>query len=399
MLLSICIMRYFDSTYFDLERLSSAHWTEGLITLSGRWIQPIQQQGRRIPSLSSETTRLTCSSLVFCCLTVIAQQIHSLRASGVRLCQASRAAGESVSAFFKSVGNACTVPPASASLIMLLIIVQATYRAKRAIAHPDLFDILTGMYRNYTAEQYRARLGFPTDYTVDAMLCYGTLYEDRVLAQLIEVMQALKLDAALNDLPHPFLRFGKELVIDDKKIWFAIGYGGAWLSEYIHWACLFGSKKNLLLGSCGGLKPGMKQGDFIVPESSYGEESSVKIYNRESNTQYPDKELSKRIASKLGEDGTKVWRGPMVTCQAMIGETLEDVRDWSNNGYFGVEMEASTVFAVSNHFNVPCAASLYIGDNLIEDHTNLSDEYTAEADTRKQNQLKQIRVALSELVH
>lgn len=254
------------------------------------------------------------------------------------------------------------------------------------------------MYRSITAEQYREHLGFPSDYKVDAMLCYGTLYEQRVLSQLKEALEELGLESKINKMPHEFLRFAKEIKIEDKNIWFAIGYGGAWLSEYLHWACLFGSKMNLLLGSCGGLKSGIKQGDFIVPKSSYSEESSAKIYNRESNIHYADDKLSEKIATKLGEDGTKVWRGPMVTCQAMIGETLDDVKKWSAEGYFGVEMEASTVFAVSNHFNIPSAASLYVGDNLIEEHNNMSEEYAAEADTRKQNQVKQLKMALSELV-
>ena len=254
------------------------------------------------------------------------------------------------------------------------------------------------MYRSITADQYREHLGFPANYKVDAMLCYGTLYDERVLSQLQQTSKDLKLDVKVNDMPHEFLRFAKELEIGDKKIWFAIGYGGAWLSEYLHWTCLFGSRKNILLGSCGGLKPGMRQGDFIIPSSSYGQESSVRIYNRESPLQYPDKHLSNKLATKLSKDGTKVWQGPMVTCQAMIGETIEDVKEWSRDGYFGVEMEASTVFAVSNHFNVPCAASLYVGDNLIDEHHNISQEYAAEADTREQNQLKQIKMALSEII-
>lgn len=254
------------------------------------------------------------------------------------------------------------------------------------------------MYRSFTAEQYRKHIGFPEDYKVDAMLCYGTLYEERTLQQLVKALESLGLSTVLKEMPHPFLRFAREINIGDKTIWFAIGYGGAWLSEYIHWACLFGSKKNLLLGSCGGLKPGMKQGDFIVPESSYGEESSVRMYNRTSAIQCPDEQLSEKISAKLNENGAKVWRGPMVTCQAMIGETMEDVNSWSAEGYYGVEMEASTVFAVSNHFNVPCAASLYVGDNLVEEHNNMSEEYAAEADVREQNQLKQLRIALSEII-
>src|SRR3989344_672080 len=174
------------------------------------------------------------------------------------------------------------------------------------------------MYRSISADQYRKHLGFPTDYKVDAMLCYGTLYEERVLSQLAEVLKDMNVESELNELPHSFLRFGKELIIGDKKVWFAIGYGGAWLSEYLHWACLFGSKMNILLGSCGGLKPGMKQGDFIIPESSYGEESSVRMYNRKSPIQHSNQVLSDALATKLSKDGAKVWRGPMVTCQAMI---------------------------------------------------------------------------------
>lgn len=254
------------------------------------------------------------------------------------------------------------------------------------------------MYRSFTADQYREHLGLPKNYEVNGMLCYGTLYEERVLEQLNKVSQDLGINISVRGLDDPFLRFAKELIIEDKKLWFAIGYGGAWLSEYIHWACLFGSQKNILLGSCGGLKPGMKQGDFIVPNNSYGEESSVRIYNRESPIQYSNKGLSEKISSKLGENGSKVWHGPTITCQAMIGETEEDIKEWSDNGYFGVEMESSTVFAVSNHFNVASAASLYVGDNLIEGHSNMSEEFVLEADARKQNQEKQIKIALSELL-
>lgn len=254
------------------------------------------------------------------------------------------------------------------------------------------------MYRSISADQYREHLGFPVNYKVDAMLCYGTLYEQRVLSQLKKALIDLGIESEINDMPHEFLRFAKEIKIGDKNIWFAIGYGGAWLSEYLHWACLFGSKKNILLGSCGGLKPGIKQGDFIVPSASFSEESSAKIYNRGSNIHPSDSSLSSNISKALAEDGTKVWHGATVTCQAMIGETLDDVKQWSSEGYYGVEMEASTVFAVSKHFNVPAAASLYVGDNLIEEHNNMSEEYSAEADTRTQNQIKQIEMALSELL-
>jgi purine-nucleoside phosphorylase len=254
------------------------------------------------------------------------------------------------------------------------------------------------MYRSITAEQYKSHLQLADDYVVDGVLCYGTLYEERTLNILKTCLLQVDAKAEIRSLPHPFLRFAREIRVNDKILWFMIGYGGAWLSEYLHWACLFGSKKNILVGSCGGLKKGIKTGDFIIPSSSYGQESSVRIYNREDPIQYTDEVLSSSLAAGIEDDYTSVWRGPTVTCQAMIGETIEDVNDWSKEGYYGVEMEASTVVAVSNHFHVPSAASFYVGDNLIENHNNIGKDYASEADMREQNQKKQIKAALELLL-
>ncbi len=86
--------------------------TEGLTGLSVRWVQPIQQQGRRIPCFSSMIVLLTCSFLVSSFLTNITQHIHSLRASGVRSCHLENAAGSADKARLKSKGILCTVPDA-----------------------------------------------------------------------------------------------------------------------------------------------------------------------------------------------------------------------------------------------------------------------------------------------
>ena len=253
------------------------------------------------------------------------------------------------------------------------------------------------MYKSFTSQQYKEHLGLPDEYRVDGVLCYGTMNEQKMLEALRFNLDEMNIQTDIVPLDNPFLRFIREFRIEGKTYWFMIGYGGAWLSEYLHWACLFGSEKNILLGSCGGLKPGMKPADFIIPTSSYAEESSARMYNRESNVHVADVELSDRLAARI-QEGAKVWRGPMVTCQAMIGETKEDVIQWSEQGYYAVEMEAATVFAVSTHFNVPSAASVYVADNLIEDHTAISEEYALEGDTRYQNQRKQIRAALEELL-
>src|SRR5438477_6258510 len=92
-------------------RLLSTQRTEGLSPLSLRWMQPSQQHGRRFPSSSSDCSRRMCWLLVSAFFGQSTQQIHSLRARGVRSCHAARTFGLAVRTRLKSIGTVCTTPP------------------------------------------------------------------------------------------------------------------------------------------------------------------------------------------------------------------------------------------------------------------------------------------------
>lgn len=249
----------------------------------------------------------------------------------------------------------------------------------------------------YTADEYKKQFDFPSSYKLTGTLCYGTFHEDRIIKVIADCVTELDVNAKLIKLDNPNMKYIRELKFGDKIFWFIGCYGGAWLSEYLHLACLFGSQKNILLGSCGGLAKGMSTGDYIIPTSSYSLESSAMTYDRTSPLHNSDEALSNSIKSKLPEN-YKVWRGPTITCQASMGQTSSDVDQWAKEGYYGVEMEASTVFAVSNYFNVPSAACVYVSDNLIENHKNISGDVINQSDMRTDRQLVQITAALKELL-
>lgn len=225
------------------------------------------------------------------------------------------------------------------------------------------------MYKAYTADDWRAHLGLTQDYTVDGLIVFGT-YQRSLYDMLQVAMERLGHQAEYRRFQDEFLEPILEFRLNGKCYWFVIAYGGALLSEYLHLACMFGSKKNILLGTCGGLKHGANSLEFIVPDWSFAEESSAKGYQPDTGHRYKSNtSLSGALADALAQQGHTVHRGPTVTYQAMLGETWEDIQKWSTQGYVGVEMEAATVFAVSNHFGVPAAALLRIGDNLIEKET------------------------------
>lgn len=103
---------------FYLDRLINTHFTDLLRALSLRCGQPSQQHGRRFPCLSSCTTLLTCSFRVSSFFTKVVQQIHSLRANGVRSSQVVTAVLFAIKAFFKSAGTVCAVPLESFLLVI-----------------------------------------------------------------------------------------------------------------------------------------------------------------------------------------------------------------------------------------------------------------------------------------
>lgn len=192
-----------------------------------------------------------------------------------------------------------------------------------------------------------------------------------------------------------FLSHVLEIKINNKNYWFVVMYGGTMLSEYVHLASLFGSKENIHLGSCGGLSNIVDSLDLIIPTWTYGNESITRIYDKEAKDfkHFSDEELSLKLEKNINPKFT-IRKGPTVTNQAMLGESLEDVLSWSSDGYYGVEMEISTVFSVSKHFNVPCTALVYVSDNLIKGQTVGDESHINQKEKRVEVRMEVLRSGL-----
>lgn len=223
------------------------------------------------------------------------------------------------------------------------------------------------MYKKLKKEDFIKALKLPEDYKVDGVFVVGTFPKNKEYIFLYEALKNLKINYTEEKIDHPFFSEIKSLIINNKRIWFDVVYGGTYLSELLHTASLFGSKANILLGTCGSLKESLNTGDIIIPEYSYGNESSVRMYQR-NNSDYIYKsndKLNLLIKSFL-KDRKNIYGGKMMTVQAMLAETSEDIEFWSKENYSAVDMESSVLFAISNHFNVPSTAVLSIADNLVK---------------------------------
>lgn len=253
------------------------------------------------------------------------------------------------------------------------------------------------MYKSFTADDFRKFHDLGLGYCVDGMFIVGNYKIEKEADRLQRVIEPY--GGKLVRHTSRFLNAGYEVHINDKCLWFFVAYGGTMLSEFLHIGCMLGTRKNILSGLCGGLKRGVSTGDIILPTQSSSDGSSVYMYDREHKPLQPSNDMLRASLRKLlREKNLTVYEGKTVTCQAMLGETQQDVLDWSAEGYFGVEMEASTVFAVSNHFGVPSAAILSVADNLIENHTVLSENFEDTRAMREAVRDKQFEAAIEELV-
>ena len=254
------------------------------------------------------------------------------------------------------------------------------------------------MYKSLNADQFKKQLNLPSDYIVKGFISYGGWDEQKHFNHIRAVLGKLKINYSEKILDG-FLSSILEIKIEGNIYWFPIVYAGAKLSEYLHLACLFGSEKNIHIGSCGGLYKEMNSLDLLIPNFSYGSENSASMYDRNNTTfkYYSDKNLSDIL--KLNTDKKyKVWEGPVISCHAMLGETFDDIKSWSMQGYYGVEMETTTLFAVSKHFNVPSAAILFVSDNLIKGQMAYDKSHVEQKDVRNIVKIDVYKIAIETML-
>jgi len=255
------------------------------------------------------------------------------------------------------------------------------------------------MYKHFTKEDWIKMLSLPSDYSVDSVLVCGTYDKEKQLKRLLSVLKDIKIEYSIENIEDKFFSRITPIKLGNKRLWFDISYGSAYLSEMLHLGCLFGSKSNILIGSCGGLAKGLKPLDLILPTYSYGNESTTRIYsaNNNDNKHYPDSFLTNKIKDSYKGSKT-IYTGPIITCQAMLGETKEDVDNWSKQGYIGVEMESSSFFAISNHFNVPSTAFFHIADNLIEGDYVGSENYNLLKQAKEDLEIEKYKTVIKVLM-
>lgn len=256
------------------------------------------------------------------------------------------------------------------------------------------------MYMSLTVDDFRQRYSLGDDYRVEGLLAVGVWrpFGNLNLEHIESVLKELSKDYSYKLFQAPDLHDVYEFTIDGKVYWYFAAMGTAVMHMHVHRGSILGSKKNILIGSVGGLSETCNIGDVICPSLVRGNDNA-RYYDRDNqdNLYQPDPNIAESLQQRLPHE-VKTHTGKTVTCEMIMCETKEDIENWSKAGYLGVEMEAALVFAISNHFNIPSAALLNIGDNLVGGSTFFSKDFVEMDDIREKSRRITIKAALEELL-
>ncbi len=237
------------------------------------------------------------------------------------------------------------------------------------------------MYRELTPDNLRTMFTVPKDYKVDALLTFGTHPKSKAYPAFEKALTELGIPIQYETIKDAFFGEIKSIITPYGRLWFDVIYGGAYTSEVIHVVSLLGAKAIIHIGSFGALQPDLQSGDIILPQKAYGNESTTRMYARTNTEPFfcADEKLRAELSKTMEAGGIKVRDdyGAIISIQAMLAETREDVELWKKEGYAGVEMECAGLFAVAQHFGVPAATALYVTDNLVQ-NTLVTDNHYKE---------------------
>lgn len=148
-------------------------------------------------------------------------------------------------------------------------------------------------------------------------------------------------------------------------IWYVPVLGAPLAAFAVHGACALGARSIVQIGSFGGTRRNLEVGDLLLVTGAGRGDAASDWYLPAGEPARADEALNDRLRDALRARGETWHEGTVFTTPAFLAETWEDIVRWEGEGYAGVEMEASTTFAVAQHFGVPAAALIYLLDNLI----------------------------------
>lgn len=140
---------------------------------------------------------------------------------------------------------------------------------------------------------------------------------------------------------------------------------------------MLGAQRLIRVGTCGGLKDGMRMGDTVVAISATAEdETPLRYAQMPSYAPAASFELMEAAVRLSRQQGATVHVGPIVTSGVFYDPDPNTFARWKRVGHVGVEMEAAMMYTVAAVHGIEALAMMTVSDLLADDGSTerISDE-------------------------
>jgi 5'-methylthioadenosine phosphorylase len=146
------------------------------------------------------------------------------------------------------------------------------------------------------------------------------------------------------------------------------GIGGPSTAIVFEELRMLGAKTIVRFGTAGGLVPGLKIGDYVVPTGAAHPGGSLREYVREGFLPaVPDLGLTQSLVSECKRAGLSAREGLVYSSDAFYTQDLADLRPWVDKGVIAVEMECATLFTLGLVRGFKTASLLMLSNSLVEE--------------------------------
>ena len=140
---------------------------------------------------------------------------------------------------------------------------------------------------------------------------------------------------------------------------------------------MLGARRLVRVGTCGGLKDGMKMGDTVIGIAATAEdETPLRVAQMGSYAPTATFELAETAARLSREQGATVHVGAILTSGVFYDPDPNTFARWKRTGHIGVEMEAAMMYTIAAVHRIEALAMMTVSDLLEEtgDTTRISDD-------------------------
>jgi uridine phosphorylase len=164
-----------------------------------------------------------------------------------------------------------------------------------------------------------------------------------------------------------------------------VGFGAPIASVLLENFVALGTTQYLSIGTAGGLSPGCQAGDTVLCDRAIRDEGVSHHYLPSAKFAEPSEALTSRFHCELELADVAFTRGCSWTIDTPYRESVDETRQYQQEGVLCVEMEAAALFSVAQFRSVEIASAFVISDLL--DSEEWDPQMKHEATTSSLNRL------------